>query len=385
MGINMVGMSVAPLQPNPGLPIILRDMAEIAERLGDHAERFAGKTVLITGASGVLPGYLADTIAYLNQRILRTPARLLLLTRAAPTPMSRLAHLVGRPDVHFLIQDARAPLTLDEPVHFIIHAASPATPQRFVEDPVGAVEANSAALRQLLDLARHSGIESFLFFSSSEIYGTPEPEHVPTPETYLGRFDFTASRSFYAAAKRFGETLCAAYQTQYGLPVKVVRPFHVHGPGLRRDDGRIIAAMIMLGLESAALELQSDGSATRTYGYVSDATVGFLQVLLSDCNGEAFNVGADTPETSILELATTISRLMGIHEPVKVRPTPPDAGSPARACPDLSKIRTRVGYEPRVSLEAGLERTIAWLRAQRDLTSMASAMNVGLPGEEQMR
>jgi dTDP-glucose 4,6-dehydratase/UDP-glucuronate decarboxylase len=366
-------MPQASLQPNPGLPVISHDMAEITERLGSLAHRFAGKTILITGASGVLPGYLADTIAYLNLHVLRSPARLLLLARAAPAPLSRLAHLVGRPDIQFLIQDARDPLAIDEPIHFIAHAASPATPQRFREDPVGAVEANSAALRQLLDLARRSDIESFLYFSSSEIYGTPEPEHIPTPETYLGRFDFTASRSFYAAAKRFGETLCAAYTTQYGLPVKVVRPFHVHGPGLRMDDGRIIAEMIMLGLDGKALELQSDGSATRTYGYVSDATLGFLQVLLSDYNGEAFNIGADAPETSIRELATTISRLLTIHDPVKVGPTPPDAGSPGRACPDLSKVRSLVGYAPMVSLETGLARTIAWLRAQRSAISGSSS------------
>lgn len=374
-------MSAIPLQPHPGLPVIMRDMAEIAERLESLAERFAGKTVLITGASGVLPGYLADTIAYLNQHILRNPAQLLLLTRTNPAPMSRLAHLVGRADVRFLIQDVRAPLPVDEPLHFVIHAASPATPQRFREDPVGAVEANSTALQQLLDHARHSSIESFLYFSSSEIYGTPEPEDIPTPETYLGRFDFTASRSFYAEAKRFGETLCAAYATQYGLPVKVVRPFHVHGPGLRLDDGRIIAAMILQGLEGGPLTLQSDGSATRTYGYVSDATVGFIQTLLSDANGEAFNIGADAPETSILQLATTISHLLGIHEPVKVGPTPPDAGSPGRACPDLSKIRTLVGYAPQVSLEAGLERTIEWLRAQRAVAAMAPTP----PGKDERR
>lgn len=342
-------------------------MAEIAKRLGSAAKRFAGRTVLITGASGMLPGYLADTLAYLNDHVLREPARLVLLTRTPPRPGSRLAHLVGRADVRFLVRDARDPIELDGPVHFVVHGASPATPRQFSQDPVGTVEVNSVALRNLLDLARQRAAESVLFFSSSEVYGTPEPEHIPTPETYLGRFDFTLARSFYAAAKRFGETLCAAYFQQYGVPVKSVRPFHVHGPGLRRDDGRIVAAMIARGLSGEPFELQSDGSATRTYGYIADATLGFLNVLLSDYNGEVFNVGADAPETSVLALATTIARLFGRTEPVTVGTAPSGAGSPARACPDLTRIRSLLGYDTRVSLEAGLERTIEWMRAETRL------------------
>jgi UDP-glucuronate decarboxylase len=342
-------------------------MPEIVEGMGEVVHRFAGKTVLITGASGVLPGYLADAVAYCNRHVFARPARLVLLVRTPPGPGSRLAHLVGRPDVEFLIQDARSPIEVDGTLHFIIHAASPATPQKFKEEPVGTIAVNSTALAQMLELARKRETESFLFFSTSEIYGTPESEHIPTPETYLGRFDFTASRSYYAEAKRFGETLCVAFLEQYGVPVKSVRPFHVHGPGLRSDDGRIIAAMIELGLANRAFELQSDGKATRTYGYVSDATVAFVKVLLSGFNGHAFNVGADTPETSMLELATTIARLFGRSEPVAVRHATASAGSPTRACPDLTKIRSLLNYSPRVSLESGLERTIAWLRAQRSL------------------
>ena len=355
------------MRAHPGLSVIQRDIADIVAHLAGAAERFAGRTVLITGAGGMLPGYLADTVTYLNDHILRTPARLVLLTRTHPTPGSRLAHLTGRADVRFLAQDARDPIELDGPIHFIIHGASPATPPQFAQDPVGTVEVNTIALRNLLDLARQRETESVLFFSSSEVYGTPEPEHIPTPETYLGRFDFTLTRSFYAAAKRFGETLCAAYFQQYGVPVKSVRPFHIHGPGLRRDDGRIVAAMIARGLAGEPFELQSDGSATRTYGYIADATLGFLNVLLSDRNGEAFNVGADAPETSMLALATTIARLFGRTEPVTAGAAPSGAGSPARACPDLTKIRSLLGYDTRVPLEAGLERTIEWMRADARL------------------
>lgn len=351
------------LAPHPGLSVIMEDMDDIIRALGTDVHRFAGRTVLITGASGMLAGYLCDTLAFLNRHVLDQPARLLLLTRSYPKDQTRLAHLVGRADIEFLIQDACDPLDIEEPVHFIIHAASAAAPARFRADPIGTIDANSLALRRLLLFAARPEIESFLFFSSSEVYGSPEPDHIPTPEAYVGRFDFLESRAYYAAAKRFGETLCRAFLEQYGVPVKMVRPFHVHGPGLRPDDGRIIAALIAQGLNKQPFEILSDGKATRTYGYVADATVGFFKVLLSTYEGQAFNVGADAPETSILELATIIARLFGYTAPVKVGGAPSGKGVPERACPDLTKIRHLLGYQPCTSLETGLARTIRWLRA----------------------
>jgi dTDP-glucose 4,6-dehydratase/UDP-glucuronate decarboxylase len=343
--------------------VIEGDLREIVARLGPDVERLAGKTVLITGAAGMLPSYVADTIAHLNDNhLLSAPARLLLNARALDSNDGRISHLARRADTRFLVQDVRAPLALGEPVHFVVHAASAASPRSYRADPVGTLDVNSTALRQLLDATR-STCESFLYFSSSEVYGDPEPEHIPTPEAYVGRTPFLGGRACYTEAKRFGEALCAAYREQYGVPVKIVRPFHVHGPGLRLNDGRIVAALVEMGLSGAPFVLNSDGRATRTYGYVSDATVGFLSVLLSEHDGEAFNVGADEPETSILELATVVSRLFGRKEAVGLNAAPSSEhskGAPVRVRPDLAKIRRLLGYAPSVSLEEGLRRTITW-------------------------
>ncbi|MEP6776151.1 MAG: NAD-dependent epimerase/dehydratase family protein, partial [Chloroflexota bacterium] len=357
-------MQTATLQPTRGLSMISADMPEILETLGTDITHFSGKTVLITGASGVLPSYCADTIAYANRNMLAEPAKLLLLVRSFPTHYGRLAHLVGRDDVSFVVQDVREPLEINGPLDFVIHAASPAAPRKFAEDPVGTLDANSYALRGLLELTRMHEVESFLFFSSSEIYGNPEPENIPTPETYIGRFDFALARSFYAEAKRFGETLCRAYCEMYGVPTRVVRPFHVHGPGLRADDGRIVADMMVKGLEGKPLKLASNGAATRTYGYISDATVGFLKVLLNGQKGEAYNVGADKPEVSILDLTKLISQLCGRTDSVEVSKAASPQGSPGRVCPDLSKIQRSLGFEPKVELSDGLTRTISWFRTQ---------------------
>ncbi len=357
-------MSAADLNSYP--PIVRDDLPPIADALRAARQRLSGKTVLITGASGFLPAYIVDTLAYLNDAgLLDQPCRQILLERSADAITARLGHLRDRSDITVMVQDVCDPITLDRQPHMIVHAASPASPKFFRKDPVGCIDANTLGTRNLLELARADACESFLYFSSSEIYGTPDPDAIPTPETYVGRVDCTGKRACYAEAKRLGESYCVAYHEQYSVPAKMVRPFHVHGPGLRIDDGRIIAALISMGLAGKPLELMSAGTATRTYGYVSDAIVGFLLVLLSDHDGQAFNVGVDKPETTVLELATIIARLFGQTEPVKVSQAPGAEtikGAPDRACPDLTKIRTLLGYNPLVALEDGLARTIAWHR-----------------------
>jgi UDP-glucuronate decarboxylase len=352
-----------------GFSIIREDLGKIVDHLGDEIQRFSGKTVLITGANGFLPSYLADTIAFLNEeKALSRPAHLLVLVRSELQENSRLGHLLERPNIEFIFQDVCQPLVYDRPIHFLIHAASLASPQRYRDDPIGVIDANSLALRQLLAQTADFETESFLYFSSSEIYGNPDTATIPTPETYVGKVDCLGARACYAESKRFGETLCAAFFEQQKTPAKIVRPFHIYGPGLRIDDGRIVAEMIRQGLINGSLELLSDGKATRTYCYVADATIGFFKVLLGNNEGEAFNVGADCPETSVLELATIISGLLGIRRSVKINASPKTEylkGAPDRVCPDLQKIRNALGYQPFFPLEKGLKRTIDWFRSRK--------------------
>jgi UDP-glucuronate decarboxylase len=350
--------------------VIRDDLHGIVDRLGERVRGLSGKRVLVTGASGMLPAYMVDTLAYLNDsRRLDAPCRLMLLSRSADRARSRLAHLLARTDVELVLGDARNGLPAGLGADFIVHAAAPAAPKDYLTDPIGSLDANTLSLRNLLELARERGSASVLYVSTSEVYGTPDAEAIPTPETYVGRIDPLSRRAYYAEAKRAGETYCRAYHEQHGVPVKIARPFHVHGPGLRLDDGRVVAALIAMGVRGERLALESDGLATRTYGYVSDATVALLAILLSDANGEAFNVGTDSPETSVLELATEIARLFGQTEPVRTntaRVNPNAVGAPARACPDLGKIRGRLGVVPRVGLREGLSRTVAWFRARSE-------------------
>ena len=349
------------------LAIIERDVAEIVGRLEARLDRLSGATILVTGASGMFGGYLADVAASLNPLgVLRAPCTVYLATRETPRAGGRLGHLLGRTDVRFIVGEHLVAGDLPARADFVLHAASPASPKTYLADPVGTLDANSRYLRILLELAREGGAHGFLCISSSEIYGDPPDDAIPTAETYVGRVDPGSPRSCYVEGKRFGEALCMAFHRQHDLPVSIIRPFHVHGPGLRLDDGRIVADLIRAGLEGRAFTLSSDGTATRCYGYVSDAAAGAYAALLGDLPGEAFNIGVDEPETSILELASVVAELLGTPPPQPSATPPPAhlANAPRRSRPDLTKARTLLGYSPRVTLREGLGRTIAWHQAQ---------------------
>jgi nucleoside-diphosphate-sugar epimerase len=350
----------------PGSEIIDADTAAILARAGAGLASLSGGSVLVTGAGGFLAGYLVDALARANDEGLLSPScKLHLLVRSRPGPSHRLAHLLERRDVDVLVADVNDDYPLPAGLTHIVHAASAASPGAYRGDPIGTALANTSGLRRLLEHAADGRVRSVLFVSSSEVYGDPAPQDIPTPETCVGRVDFTGPRACYSESKRFGETLCSLYHEERGVPVKVVRPFHVHGPGLRLDDGRIVVELIRQGLGEGALTLLSDGRATRSYGYVADATVGFLLALTSDHDGLAFNIGADSPETSILELAATIASVLGLPAPAPAAGPLPEhlRGAPGRSCPDLTRARSLLGYEPWTPLEDGLRRTVAWFQA----------------------
>jgi len=216
----------------------------------------------------------------------------------------------------------------------------------------------------LLEFAKKQKVKSFLFFSSSEIYGDPDEKHVPTPEDYKGNVSCTGPRSCYDESKRLGETLCMVYFDKFKVPVKTVRPFNVYGPGIHKDDYRVIPSFVYNSINGETLHVYEKGEQTRSYCYIADAIVYILKVLLSTKNGEAYNIGNDSDEVSVNQLAKKVNKLF--KNTLKIKrikyPSSYPHDEPKRRCPDITKVKNLFGYSPQYNLEAGLQRTIDWVR-----------------------
>jgi UDP-glucuronate decarboxylase len=350
--------------------IIRKDSHEIAARLGALNLRFNNKQVLLTGAAGFLGIQFVHYFAALNDTgILNEPVRLWALDNFRRGKPPWIGEFQQRRDIIFHEADITDSFTLEENFDFIIHAASIASPLFYRRFPIETIDANVIGLRHLLDYSLKHRPESLLFFSSSEVYGDPLPSHIPTPETYNGNVSCVGPRACYDESKRFGETLCVNFHQVHGLPIKIARPFNNYGPGLKISDKRVIADFFRDVMANRDIVLHSDGSPTRTFCYISDAMTGYLLLLLSSANGEAFNIGTDQPEISIREFAQMVIRLSGKNLQLVCKPSSdPDylTDNPNRRCPDIAKARRVLGYEPRVSLEEGLSRLYQWYLANAE-------------------
>ncbi len=337
-----------------------KDSLTIIENLNENNKRFDGKTILLTGAAGFLGSQFVHYFLNLNDSGLLTKPCILYASdnfmRGVPDWLDQLSN---RKDLSIvksdIITETNYPIS-----DFIIHAASIASPVYYRLHPIETMDANVIGLRNLLDFSVKNPCESFLFFSTSEIYGDPTPENIPTKETYRGNVSCTGPRACYDESKRYGETLCVNFWNQHKIPVKVARPFNNYGPGLKITDKRVLPDFFSNVLNNQNIELLSDGKATRTFCYITDAITGYLLILLSNHNGEAFNIGIETPEISMLSLAQKVISVSGKSLEVIYQQSTDEeylTDNPQRRCPDISKARKLLNYTPRVSLEEGLQRT----------------------------
>lgn len=358
-------------------PNVQDDLKEIFQNLALHNRKFDKKVVLITGGAGFLGYYLTYYLAFLRLKmdidvsivvtdnfIRGKPLWLSVLENEWDDFLKIVEHDIIRP-----LDDNIANLNPD----FIIHAASIASPVFYRKRPIETMDANILGLRNLLNYAlmrktEGEPIEGFLFYSSSEIYGSPSPEFIPTPEDYNGNVSCTGPRACYDESKRFGETLCVNFANQKELPIKIARPFNNYGPGLKLDDGRVISDFANNILKGEDIILFSDGKASRTFCYIVDAISGYLLVLLNGKDGESYNIGIEKPEISIGDFAKLISRVgkkcFGLSSEVIFQTSEDleyNTDNPERRCPKIDKARS-IGYVPSVSLEDGLTRTLIWYR-----------------------
>jgi dTDP-glucose 4,6-dehydratase len=238
---------------------------------------------------------------------------------------------------------------------YVLHMASPASPRDYLEFPLETLEVGSVGTRRMLELAQRDNAK-FLITSTSECYGDPSVH--PQVETYWGNVNPIGPRSCYDEAKRFGEAITMAFHRSRGVNTSISRIFNTYGPRMKLNDGRVVPAFIDQALKGQAMTIFGDGSQTRSFCYVSDLVDGLFRLLLSS---EVFPVNLGNPrETTILEFASVIAKLTGTEANLKHMPLPED--DPKQRCPDITKARTILGWEPVVALEDGLKRTIDYFR-----------------------
>lgn len=346
--------------------VINEDIDLIIRGIKKESGLLEGKTLLISGGAGFLGSYILATIYQLNKKILKKPCKVISIDNFITGKKRRIVEEIKDNNFTFIEADVTKPLNIKGNVDYIMHAAGLASPVYYQKYPMETIESAIFGVKNLLEIARQKKAKSFLFFSSSEIYGDPDPNFIPTPETYKGNVSSIGPRSCYDESKRLGETICMVYHSLYKTPIKIVRPFNVYGPGMLPNDYRVVPMFISSALSGKPLPVHDEGNQTRTFCYISDAIVGFFKVLLSKENGQVYNVGNDNDEISMLGLATVVKKLFNgkVNIQTVSYPKKYPQDEPRRRCPDLTKIRTKLKYNSQVNMEEGLKRVIRWYKEE---------------------
>lgn len=353
--------------------VVRHDLDSICANLEEEFARLAGKKLLITGGGGFLGYYLVQAALHHREPISVTVYDNFM--RGMP---EWLKALDTQPRLSLVKHDIIKALPADmDDFDYIIHAASIASPIYYRKFPVETMDANVHGVRQLLDYCRAreahgKPVAGMLFFSSSEIYGDPSPDAIPTSEEYNGFVSCTGPRACYDESKRYGETLCVNFARQYGTPVRIARPFNNYGPGLKITDRRALPDFARDVLNGKDIVLLSDGTPTRTFCYIADAIAGYFKILVRGRNGEAYNIGVEAPEISVAELGEHVveaARKLFDYTGRVVRKVSSDkdylVDNPNRRCPSIDKARAELGYNPSVGIEEGLERSLLWYADNR--------------------
>jgi dTDP-glucose 4,6-dehydratase len=306
--------------------------------------------LVVTGGAGFIGSHLSEFL-------LARGCRVICIDNLLTGNRDNVAALLRRPEYTFVHQDVTEYLTVDGPVDYVLHFASPASPHDYLEMPIQTLKVGALGTHKALGLAKAKGAR-FLLASTSEVYGDPLVH--PQQEDYWGNVNPIGPRGVYDEAKRFAEAITMAYHRYHGLDTRIVRIFNTFGERMRLNDGRAIPAFMTQALTGRPLTVYGDGSQTRSFQYVSDLIEGIWQLMQSSVT-EPVNIG-NPQEMTLLDLAKRILVLSGSSSEIVFRPLPVD--DPKVRQPDISRARAWLGWEPRVDVMEGLARTLEWFRAR---------------------
>ena len=312
--------------------------------------------IVITGSAGFIGSHLAEALLDRGHTVVG-------IDNLLTGDTANIAHLVNR-DFTFIKHDVTNYIYIEGPVDFVLHWASPASPIDYLELPIPTLKVGALGTHKALGLAKAKGA-TFLIASTSEVYGDPL-EH-PQRETYWGNVNPIGPRGVYDEAKRFAEAMTVAYHRFHGVDAKIVRIFNTYGPRMRVNDGRAVPAFMSQALRNEDVTIFGDGSQTRSFCYVSDLVEGIIKLMHSNTN-DPVNIG-NPREMTIEEIAETIVRMTGSKSKLVYKPLPTD--DPKVRQPDITRARTILEWEPKVTLEQGLTSTIAYFRQKLGVTAPA--------------
>ncbi len=308
---------------------------------------------LVTGGAGFLGSHLCD-------RLLAEGMEVIAMDNLITGNTDNIAHHLDNKKFRFVFYDVTEYLYIDGPLDYIFHLASPASPIDFPTKPIQILKVNALGTHKSLGLAKSKGARFFLA-STSEVYGDPLVH--PQTEEYLGNVNTVGVRGVYDEAKRYAEAITMAYHRYHNVPVRIVRIFNTYGPRMRLDDGRVVPNFIGQALRGEPITVYGDGAQTRSFCYCTDLIDGFWKLMMSDQTGP-INIGNPT-ERSMLEFAKEIKRITNSSSEIVFKPLL-TADDPKKRKPDITKAKTLLGWEPTVTLEEGLKRTIDYFRKKID-------------------
>ncbi|MBP7693895.1 MAG: SDR family oxidoreductase [Anaerolineales bacterium] len=311
--------------------------------------------ILITGGAGFIGSHLCD-------RLLGEGHSVIAIDNLITGHIRNIQHLAGREDFRFIKHNVSEYIYIDQPLDAVLHFASPASPSKtaptgYLQLPIQTLKVGALGTLNALGVAKAKKAR-FLLASTSEVYGDPL-EH-PQKETYWGHVDPVGPRSVYDEAKRFAEALTMAYHRTHGVESRIVRIFNTYGPRMQLDDGRVVPNFVGQALRGEPLTVYGDGAQTRSFCFVDDLVDGLLRLLFS-AEPNPTNIG-NPHEITIREFAEAVNRVTGNTAGLRIVPEGRTQGDPQQRRPDITKAQTVLGWEPKIGLEAGLERTVQYFR-----------------------
>ena len=314
--------------------------------------------ILITGAAGFLGSHLCD-------RFIAEGHQVVGMDNFITGSPDNIAHLIGNPAFEFVEHNVTSFVYVEGPVDGVLHFASPASPIDYLEQPIPTLKVGSLGTHKTLGLAKTKGAR-YLLASTSEVYGDPQVH--PQPESYWGHVNPVGPRGVYDEAKRFAEAMTMAYHRFHGMETRIVRIFNTYGPRMRPADGRVVSNFIVQALRGDPITIYGEGQQTRSFTFVDDLVDGIYRLFHSD-RADPTNIG-NPGEFTIRELAEMVIEMTGSRSELAFRPLPED--DPKTRQPDITLARASLGWEPRVSLRQGLEKTIPYFQklvTERDATA----------------